>query len=85
MQQATQFKRLNPVRYSKLLAEAAPRVIRSNKELDHFTSVLTKLEQLQDCSREEFELAELLAALIDMRKSVMPICKPIDGKYASSC
>ncbi len=84
-QQSVHYKTLNTNRYGQLLAAAAPRVIRSDKELDHFTSVLEKLEQNDDCSREEKELAELISVLIDMRRSVMPIARTRPNNYAGYC
>ena len=57
--------KLNPDRYRALLAEAAPRVIRNDKELDRFTALLLELDERPRPTAEERELAELLTMLIE--------------------
>ena len=51
--------------YADLLAKAAPKVIRSEAENEHYTRALYALEQKRTLSREEKELADLLTLLIE--------------------
>jgi HTH-type transcriptional regulator/antitoxin HigA len=55
---------LNRTRYAELLAQALPRVIRNDKELELFTARLLALDERPRPSRKERELAELLTTLI---------------------
>ncbi len=72
---------LNQVRYAQLLSEAAPRVIRSDKELQQFTVMLLKLDERSRLSREERELADLLTTLIEQyeeKHHAIPKASPIE-------
>ena len=55
---------LDAARYGKLCAEAVPKVIESEKELDRMVEHLERLTFKQDGSPEEKALAELLMKLI---------------------
>ena len=52
-------------RYARLLSRTLPRVIRNDEENERLIQELAKLDGREDVSREEEELAELLAALIE--------------------
>ena len=51
--------------YARLLAKAAPKVIRTEAENEHYIATLYALEQKQSLSPEEKELADLLTLLIE--------------------
>jgi HTH-type transcriptional regulator/antitoxin HigA len=51
--------------YSKLLAKAAPRPIRTESEHDRLTQILLDLDEREDISPEEEALAEVLTLLIE--------------------
>jgi len=51
--------------YGQLLRRTLPHVIRSEEECERLTSELLRLDEREDTSREEKELAELLTVLID--------------------
>jgi HTH-type transcriptional regulator/antitoxin HigA len=51
--------------YGQLLRRTLPRVIRTDAECERFTNELTSLDEREDLSPEEMELAELLTVLID--------------------
>jgi HTH-type transcriptional regulator/antitoxin HigA len=51
--------------YGRLLQEALPHVIRTEDEYERFTSELLRLDELDEPTREQEELAELLTLLID--------------------
>lgn len=57
--------RLNETKYGELLAKTRPHVIHNDKDLDHFTEALLELDSIENPSREEQELAELLTTLIE--------------------
>jgi HTH-type transcriptional regulator/antitoxin HigA len=51
--------------YGKLLGRTLPRVIHTDEESERLTIELMRLDEREDLSPEETELAELLAVLID--------------------
>ena len=51
--------------YGQLLRRTLPHVIRSDEECERLTSELLRLDEREDTSREEKELAELLTVLIE--------------------
>lgn len=51
--------------YGQLLRRTLPHVIRSDEECERLTSELLRLDEREDASREEKELAELLTVLIE--------------------
>jgi len=51
--------------YGKLLGRTLPRVIRTDEECERLTNELLRLDEREDLSPEEKELAELLTVLID--------------------
>lgn len=51
--------------YGQLLRRALPRVINTDKECDRLTAELMRLDEREDPTPEEKELAELLTVLID--------------------
>lgn len=51
--------------YARLVAKAAPKVIRTEAENEHYIETLYALEQKRSLSREEKELAGLLTFLIE--------------------
>jgi HTH-type transcriptional regulator/antitoxin HigA len=51
--------------YGQLLRRALPHVIRTDEECERLTSELLPLDEREDATREEKELGELLAVLID--------------------
>src|SRR5579859_1668622 len=51
--------------YGQLLRRALPHVIRTDEEGERLTSELLRLDEREDATREERELAELLTVLID--------------------
>jgi len=51
--------------YARLVAKAAPKVIRTEAENEHFIESLYALEQKESLTREEKELADLLTLLIE--------------------
>ncbi len=70
---------LNRARYAELLAQALPRVIRNDEELERFTARLLALDERPRPSREERELAELLATLIgeyEQKHHAIPAASP---------
>ncbi len=56
---------LNEIEYGELLAKARPHVIHNEKDLEQFTEALLELDRIEKPSREERELVELLATLIE--------------------
>jgi HTH-type transcriptional regulator / antitoxin HigA len=51
--------------YGKLLGRTLPHVIRTDEECERLTNELIRLDEREDLSPEETELAELLTVLID--------------------
>ena len=51
--------------YGQLLRRTLPHVIRSDEECERLTSELLRLDEREDASREEKELAELLTVLVE--------------------
>ncbi len=51
--------------YGQLLRRTLPHVIRAHDEYERLTSELIRLDEIEDPSPEEKELAELLTVLID--------------------
>jgi HTH-type transcriptional regulator/antitoxin HigA len=51
--------------YGKLLGRTLPHVIRTDQECERLTNELLRLDEREDLSPEEKELAELLTVLID--------------------
>ncbi len=51
--------------YGQLLRRALPHVIRADDECERLTSELLRLDEIENPSAEEKELAELLTVLID--------------------
>src|ERR1700719_876270 len=51
--------------YGKLLGRALPHVIHTDEECERLTNELLRLDEREDLSPEESELAELLTVLID--------------------
>ena len=65
---------LNEKSYGRLLQRALPHVIRSEEEYERLASELLRLDEKDDPSAEEDELAELLTVLIeDYEKRRYPI------------
>jgi len=56
---------LNEKTYGRLLGRTLPHVIRTDEECERLTSELMRLDERDDPSPEEKELAELLTVLID--------------------
>ncbi|HYW67134.1 MAG TPA: transcriptional regulator [Candidatus Dormibacteraeota bacterium] len=56
---------LNEKTYGQLLGRTLPHVIRTEEECERLTNELMRLDEREDLSREEKELAELLTVLID--------------------
>lgn len=56
---------LNEKTYRQLLGRTLPHVIRTEEEYERLTNELMRLDEREDLSREENELAELLTVLID--------------------
>ncbi len=56
---------LNEKTYGRLLGRTLPHVIRTEEECERLTNELMRLDEREDLSREEKELAELLTVLID--------------------
>jgi HTH-type transcriptional regulator/antitoxin HigA len=56
---------LDQTNYGRLLAKARPHIMRNDDDLERFTKMLLKLDELEDPSEEQKELAELLTALIE--------------------
>ena len=56
---------ISPSRYGKLLAKTLPRPIRSEAENERMTEMLLKLDEHEDLSPEEAQLAEMLTILIE--------------------
>lgn len=57
--------KLNETKYGELLAKTRPHVIHNDKDLEQFTEALFELDSIEKPCREEQELAELLATLIE--------------------
>ncbi len=55
----------NSAVYARLVAKAAPKVIRSEAENEYYAESLYSLEQKRSLSREEREVADLLTLLIE--------------------
>jgi HTH-type transcriptional regulator / antitoxin HigA len=51
--------------YGRLLGRTFPHVIQTDEECERFTNELMRLDEREDLSAEEKELAELLTVLID--------------------
>lgn len=51
--------------YGQLLRQALPHVIRTEEEYDRLTNELMRLDERENLTPEEHELAELLTVLID--------------------
>jgi HTH-type transcriptional regulator/antitoxin HigA len=56
---------LNERAYRQLLGRTLPHVIHTDEECERLTNELMRLDEREDLSREEKELAELLTVLID--------------------
>lgn len=56
---------LNEKTYGQLLGRTLPHVIRTEEEYERLTNELMRLDEREDLSREENELAELLTVLVD--------------------
>lgn len=56
---------INEARYARLLAKALPRPIRTEAENRRMTQLLLKLDERDDLSPEEEQLAEMLTILIE--------------------
>ena len=56
---------INETRYAKLLAKTLPRPIRTEEENRRMTELLLKLDEREDLSAEEEQLAEMLTILIE--------------------
>jgi HTH-type transcriptional regulator/antitoxin HigA len=56
---------LNEKTYRQLLGQTLPHVIRTEQEYERLTNELVRLDDREDPSPEESELAELLTLLID--------------------
>jgi HTH-type transcriptional regulator/antitoxin HigA len=56
---------LDQAKYGKLLAKSRPHIIRTDEDLEHFTEMLLELDELDNPSEEQNELAELLTTLIE--------------------
>ncbi len=56
---------LNKKTYGQLLGRALPHVIHTEEECERLTNELLRLDEREDVSPEENELAELLTVLID--------------------
>ena len=56
---------INETRYAKLLAKTLPRPIRTEGENRRMTELLLKLDEREDLSAEEEQLAEMLTILIE--------------------
>ena len=56
---------INNTRYAKLLAKTLPRPIRTEEENRRMTELLLKLDEREDLSAEEEQLAEMLTILIE--------------------
>ncbi len=56
---------LNEKTYRQLLGRTLPHVIRTEEECERLTNELMRLDEREDLSREEKELAELLTVLLD--------------------
>src|SRR5216684_5369350 len=56
---------LNEKTYAQLLGRTLPHVIRTDEECERLTNELIRLDEREDLSPEERELAELLTVLID--------------------
>jgi len=56
---------LNEKTYGQLLGRTLPHVIRTEEECERLTNELMRLDEREDLSREENELAQLLTVLVD--------------------
>ena len=56
---------LNEKTYGQLLVRTLPRVIHNDRDLDHFMQELLRLDEIENPSPEEIQLADLLTALIE--------------------
>ena len=57
--------RMNEARYAKLLTKTLPHPIRTEQENRRMTELLLKLDEREDLSPEEEQLAEMLTILIE--------------------
>jgi HTH-type transcriptional regulator/antitoxin HigA len=65
--------------YGGLLAKALPKVIETDRELEHFSAILEDLDRLEHPSPEQKTLADLLTKLIedyDDRHPALPELRP---------
>ncbi len=68
--------------YARLLAKAAPKVIRTEAENEHYIETLYALEQKRSLTREEQELADLLTLLIEdfeEKRYKLPRASPVEA------
>jgi len=68
--------------YGRLLAEATPKVIRTEAENEHYIQMLYRLEQKRSLTREEKELADLLTLLIENfeeKRYKLPRATPVEA------
>ena len=56
---------INETRYGKLLAKTLPRPIRTEEENQRMTKLLLELDEREDLSAEEEQLAEMLTILTE--------------------
>lgn len=61
----TSVPQINETRYAKLLAKTLPRPIRTEAENRRMTELLLKLDEREELSAEEEQLAEMLTILIE--------------------
>lgn len=61
----TALPQINETRYAKLLANTLPRPIRTEEENRRMTELLLQLDEREDLSAEEEQLAEMLTILIE--------------------
>ena len=55
---------ISNTKYGELLSRTLPHVIHNDKQLEHFTDVLLELDDIDQQTPEQKELAELLTTLI---------------------
>jgi HTH-type transcriptional regulator/antitoxin HigA len=70
---------LDEKNYGRLLQQALPHVIRTDEEHERLTNELIRLDELDEPTREEEELAELLTVLIgeyEERRYPIPKASP---------
>lgn len=77
--------RLNEGRYAKLLTKTLPRPIRTEAENRRMTQLLLKLDEREDLSAEEEQLAEMLTILIEdfeAKRYPLPLVSPRESLKA---